>query len=291
MKYTDEDLVRYADNTINTERRNRLLDAAEHNAELAEILASLDASKLPFKAAFDQQPIPPMPDSLRTEVANMVSVANSGNVTAIDEAKATRQNVFQAGWSSYLAQAACLLVCVGIGFAIGTVNRDSASTDLQSSDSAIALDTPAKSTDEQRNWVERVADYQTLYVANTVKNTKPNLEATIQQLQSLEARSGVQTVLPDLSNEGYQFARVQELGFNGQTLVQLVYTKDGNTPLALCFMLANGDSDEELRLATRHGLGTASWINNNQRFVIVGNETTESLKNLYQLASSAFAET
>jgi anti-sigma factor RsiW len=221
----------------------------------------------------------------------MVSVANSGNVTAIDEAKATRQNVFQAGWSSYLAQAACLLVCVGIGFAIGTVNRDSASTDLQSSDSAIALDTPAKSTDEQRSWVERVADYQTLYVANTVKNTKPNLEATIQQLQSLEARSGVQTVLPDLSNEGYQFARVQELGFNGQTLVQLVYTKDGNTPLALCFMLANGDSDEELRLATRHGLGTASWINNNQRFVIVGNETTESLKNLYQLASSAFAET
>ncbi|MEM7257922.1 MAG: hypothetical protein AAF404_11095, partial [Pseudomonadota bacterium] len=88
-----------------------------------------------------------------------------------------------------------------------------------------------------------------------------------------------------------EFARAQELGFEGKTLVQVVYTKPGNSPLALCFMAANGESDEAVLISSRHGLGTASWIQNNQRFVIVGNEPEETLKNLHRLASADFTST
>ena len=289
MKYTDEDLVRYADNTMSTERRDRLVDAAEHDAELAETLAALDASKLPFKAAFDQQPLPPVPDSLRTEIENLVSVANSENVSSIHTARSAGKKPLITGWPGYLAQAACLVLCVGIGFAIGTAKRDTAPSNVTSSEVASAnAETSGAST--QRKWVERVADYQTLYVANTVRGIEADLPGTLEQLETLEQASGVKTAVPDLSEAGYQFARAQELGFEGKTLVQVVYTKEGNTPLALCYMLANGENDQNLILASRHGLGTASWINNNQRFVIVGNESAENLKSLHRLTSSEFAD-
>ena len=297
MKCTDEDLVRYADNTISAERRDRLLDAAEHDTELAETLAALDASKLPFKAAFDQQPLPPVPEALRNEVSNLVSVANGDNVTRIDTARSSsgrdRKKLSLTGWPGYLAQAACLILCVGIGFAIGRADRNTMPTDITSVD-ITSTDAVSQRQSTQSEWVARVADYQTLYVANTVGNVEADLPGTLEKLEKLETleqTSELRTAVPDLSEAGYQFARAQELGFEGKTLVQVVYTKAGNTPLALCYMVADGERDEHLMIASRHGLGTASWINNNQRFVIVGNEPAEALRDLYRLASTEFTET
>lgn len=285
MKFSDEDLIRYADNTLNPERRQRLLDAADHDSELAETLAALDASNLPYKAAFDQQPQPPVPESLREELANLVSVANSDNVSHIGSRQKPATSL--TGWTRHLAMAACLVLCVGIGFGIGISQRNTDNNTV-----AISNPTPANNAAgpsyTQRDWVERVADYQTLYVANTVSDADSDLPAALEKLESLGKASGVKTAVPDLTAAGYQFARAQELGFEGKTLVQVVYSKEGNSPLALCYMVANGEQDELLQIGNRHGLGTASWITDNQRFVIVGNESADTLKNLYEMAAESF---
>jgi anti-sigma factor RsiW len=289
MKYSDEDLVRYADNTISAERRHRLLDAAEHDAELANTLAALDASKLPFKAAFDQQPLPPVPPALRNEVATLVGVAGSDNVSRLDVTGKKGRSSTYPRWPLYLAQAACLALCVGIGFVIGTANQsipDGNSVELN----VTADGNTGSALGTQRQWVERVADYQTLYVENTVANLEPDLPGALAQLDTLGQASGVKVAVPDLSDAGYQFARVQELGFEGQALVQVVYTSDGKAPLALCYMLANGELDEHLVLSSRHGLGTASWITDNQRFVVVADESEETLRELYQITRVSFPE-
>ena len=45
-----------------------------------------------------------------------------------------------------------------------------------------------------------------------------------------------------------------------------------------------GEKEQHLRLGERHGLGTASWIADEQYFVIVANESTEALKEIYSAA-------
>ena len=127
MKVTDEDLVRYADNTLSPERKQRLMDAALRDSDLADTLAALDASQLPFKAAFDQQPVPPVPDALRKEVAALTTVAGSEGVTSIHSGSAARRaRQPMTRWAGRFAQAACLMLFLGAGYLIGVKQGDSA---------------------------------------------------------------------------------------------------------------------------------------------------------------------
>lgn len=326
MKLTDVDLVLYADRMLSEDRQKELQEAARHDAELANTLAALDASRQLFKTAFAQQDLPPVPAVLRADIKNLVQktqsthtdrpasdspaeprntsvqietsghsatsvqksqVMQSDNVTAI-QSERNPVGIFPSlqGWPKHAAQAACLMLCVGGGFLIGANTGKPAS----SIDKVAGVTQAEQSTERnlQLAWVERVADYQTLYVPNTVEHIETDLPSALSKLDKMAAASGMQAAVPDLSKSGYRFARVQELGYEGQTLIQLVYSKPGHTPLALCFMPANGAGNLALQIGKRHGLGTASWINNNQRFVIVANESPESLTELYDTAKNLF---
>jgi anti-sigma factor RsiW len=295
MTISDDDLVLYADNRLSDERKAYLVEAAAHDADLAETLAALDASRLPYKTAFENKPLPPIPEKLRVDVQNLVKVAESDNVTRLESVRASSRGVSRfRSWPSYAAQAACLMVCVGVGYLVGVKQESAPAATYAELSSAPKLDGDVGSTlgesDEQRIWVERVVDYQTLYVENTVENIEPDLPAAQKKLQALARSTGMRTAVPDLSESGYRFKRAQELGYNGSTLVQLVYSKEGQVPLALCFMLAGETGDQDVRVGERYGLGTASWIEGNQRFIIVADESAESLNSLYDTTKSVFLE-
>ena len=130
-------------------------------------------------------------------------------------------------------------------------------------------------------WVERPADYQSSYVANTVNDPLPNQVDAVQLLDAIELRSRMRTGIPDLSEQGYEFVRAQELGYMDNPLVQLVHNKPGALPLALCYKPSNDGSETELTLEKYHGLNTASWTDRGQRYVIVGSEGTGELQKLY----------
>ena len=281
MKPTDDDLVLYADNALSEERKQRLLDAAAHDAELADTMAALDASQLPYKTAFEQQTLPPVPEQLRNDIGNLVKVTRNDHADNEPDNSKPRKT-----WLIPAAQAACLLLSVGVGFGIG-VNQNKHTGDKESSIVSTAETEYTDQNNQHREWVNRVADYQTLYVANTVNEITPDLPATKEKLARIAKATGIRTTLPDLSATGYEFVRAQELGYNGKTLVQLVYSKEGHTPLALCFMPSFGEKDQHVKLGDRHGLGTASWITDNQYFVIVADESAEALKQIYSAALSS----
>lgn len=272
MKPTDDDLVLYADDALDEQRKQRLLHAADHDRELAQILAALDASRLPYKAAFDQQPLPPIPAELRHDVGNLIKVSK-------DEQTVHTGNATRNRWYLPIAQAACVLLGVAVGYGLGihkpeaTVGATDKPTEIAQRDSA------------HIEWVNRVADYQTLYVPNTVSHITPDSPASRKKLDQIARSTGIQTLLPDLSTAGYQFVRVQELGYNGKPLIQLVYAKQGHTPLALCFMPAQGEENQYVRIGNRHGLGTASWIKDDQYYVIVAEEPAQTLNQLYSLVT------
>lgn len=276
MKPTDEDLVLYADNALSPERKQLLQNAAKNDENLAEILVALEGSRLPYKAAFDQQTLPPVPDDLRLKVRNM------SNVVAEETSELSHASQNQQMWPMRFAQAACLVLCLGVGY-WGGINTQGGKSTLSDADIA-----SVKIDDVQTQWVTRVVDYQSLYVSNTVEGIKVDMQASVEKLNKLAELHEMDVAIPDFSAEGYQFTRAQELGFNGKPLVQLVYTKEGFPPLALCFMPADGEADQALSVALHHGLGAANWISGDQRFVLVAEESSETLEGLYTSVASVF---
>ena len=302
MNLSDHDLVLYADRNLGAEREQQLLEAAEHDPELAKKLAALDASRLPFRQAYEKQPLPPVPNQLRANIKGLLKEAgnepvvyskSSGapeaadntsvghNVASIESARKTTRRF--TGAPLFAAQAACVLLSVAAGFLIGTHQSGE-----QPSNDQVAVSDALPAHALQQAWVERVADYQTLYVPNTVSHIEADLTASMEKLNGLGQSTGMRTAIPDLSESGYHFARVQELGYEGKTLVQVVYSKPGHTPLALCFMPADGAVGLPLQIGERHGLGTASWVDGDQRFVIVADESPENLTALYQSSKGLF---
>lgn len=273
MKYTEEDLLKYYDGGLSEERSLQLREAARHDADLADNLVAMEASQLPYKAAFDQRIMPEMPENLRTSVEHWVGLAGSAGQAP------ARQRL---GVWTVLASAACVLASIGLGYSfalqhvkpVNDRNLVSASVEIPQS--------------TQSAWVERVADYQSLYVENTVKGVRNGAVRAQALLEGIANRSALRTGIPDLSGEGYTFVRAQELGYMNEPLVQLVYTKPGAAPLALCYMPADGENDSPLVIDAYHGLGTASWITGGQRFVLVADESEPVLRLLQQDASTAW---
>ena len=180
--------------------------------------------------------------------------------------------------------AACVLLSAVVGLIVFNSNQVTQSLEsrLVSSGSAIV---PAGGIHDA--WVQRVVDYQSLYTANTVTSKASMSEGeAIALIESMGIKKGTIDTLPSFDNAGYHFARAQQLGFNGQPLVQLVYTKPGEIPLAFCFMPVVRESSRELTLSRAHGLGVASWVGDEYHFVLVADEGDEVLMGLYRAVVS-----
>ena len=275
MTLSDEELVLYADGALSEERRQEIIQSAAHDPELAEILAALDASRLPYQAAFQQKSEPPVPEHIRNTVRQLIN-ENAQTGAAPEHSVAESANVSSSErrvWPSWFLQAACLVLSLGVGYIAGS--------GLLSHDRSTA-------TAGDLDWVQRVADYQSLYVPNTVRHIEVDQAASQKTLDTIAKSSGLTTAIPDLTASGYAFVRAQELGFEGEPLVQLVYHKEGRPPLALCYMAASQSNNTPVHLQDFHGLSTASWTDDQQRYVIVAEESAETLTELYENIAQVF---
>jgi len=273
MKYSDEDVLDYCDGTMNEDRSAEIQQEMQRDDNLAHRIEAMKASRLPYKEAFAQQPIPELPKSLQTDVGNWVHQVHGPSSAPRLDVPASVFGWFKgSGQHMRLAagMAASLVICFALGYGVGNdgfVGKDSA-TQLH------------LSTQEQ--WVQRVAQYQSLYVENTVSGINNGEKAASSLLDSIKARTDMRTGVPDLSSLGYRFVRAQELGYQNEPLVQLVYFKPGHAPLAVCYMPATGEMPAEMKVETFDGLLAAGWIHNEQRFVIVGDESREVIEKLYE---------
>ncbi len=294
MTITDTDLVLYADGTLSKDRQKELLDAAYGNSRLKETLLALDASRLPIKAAFSMQELPAVPESLKQDVRHLISISTGVKATTSQVKNVIQLNEKTTTGYSFgsWAQAACLLlgfaVSAGAGYQWGS--NVTAKHQLTAGAGTNAKSSASTDGTIQDALVNRVLSYQSLYVTNTVKGITPNPEMTEQYLNSIATTSSLKTAIPDLSEAGYQFTRAQELGFEGQPLIQLIYTKEGELPLALCFMPTQGEKNSSLRITENQTLNTADWIADGQRYVIVASEPNAVLQSLYNLSVSSFSD-
>lgn len=302
MTYSEVDVLNFVEGRLDDQQTAQFLSQLRTDPALAAAVEVMQASQLPIAQAYELHNTPTVPDSLRNHIdALAVSAVSqetkqhsltSSLVTDIASSKQstnesnTHSSKSRIGKLPAIGLAACLLSGVGIG-ALATqfyVQQNPKQTNTAS----VELDAVQLSGELKHNrLVKRIADYQSLYVENTVANlSDAPIDDARELFKSINDTGRTQPSIPDFTDFGYQFARAQELGFEGQTLVQLVYKKAGSAPLALCFMRDIATQSLPMNISEHHGLNVASWASDHHHFVLVAEEPDTLMNQLYEAAST-----
>lgn len=254
MSIDDTLLMSYVDGKVSAAQRQEIEAAVAHSTDLAERLAALRASVLPYGAAFDRQKLPPVPDQLKAQISDLTRVtalSNSGapsNVVALP----TRQ------WPRYALAFAAGVFCFGIA--------------VQQWPMLLSTHNPA-------SLVQAVADYHALYARETVLGVTADPARDKATLASAQQLDGLPVRVPDLRSAGLEFKRVQRLRFEGQALIQIVYLPERGGPVALCITQEKG-ADLAPRNQQIGKVAAVTWRRDLQANVLVGADTQLDLGQL-----------
>jgi anti-sigma factor RsiW len=228
MNIDESTLRAYVDSELPREQREQVETALANSPELQEQVNSLRASCLPYRAAFEMQKLPPMPESLARQVAAWSAVPGGSRPAGL-----TRRHWAAAG--------AALAASFAAGLVMPTPWRrgEPPATDVAA-------------------WVDAVAKYQALYVRETVDQSVDDPVRTRALLAAFSGQAPNAVAVPDLRDAGLTFKRIQRLGFGEKPLLQMVFLPAVGKPAALCVLPGQG-SDMPLNVRRLEGLSVAAW--------------------------------
>ena len=115
------------------------------------------------------------------------------------------------------------------------------------------------------DWRRDVAQYQALYVPETLAQIDQGMSTDVQPLsQTIGLDLSPAATTPELA-----FKRGQILGFEGAPLIQLAYTNQSGAPVALC-IIRNASAPQDLTMSEMEGLQAASWSDGTHAYLLIG---------------------
>jgi anti-sigma factor RsiW len=251
MKSDDILLMAYVDGELPPHEREEVERELRTSPDMAERVALLQASRLPYRDAFAGQKLPPVPPSLTEKIEEMaragkakaaqpkldsvVSPAVHPDVSVNDPvvSRAPGSPASSAIRSRLRVAPAWLGVAFLAGaFACGLVLRLGSGAGPASTVGASLASVGTGVSP----WITAAASYQQLYSRETLANVDSNTDLSIKTLNEIRQDDGLALRIPDLSAAGLTFKRVQRLRFNNKPLVQIVYLPEKGAPIALCVM-------------------------------------------------------
>jgi anti-sigma factor RsiW len=256
MSIDETDLLAYADGNLSRERVTEVEAAVAGSPQLAARLAAMRASVLPYAAAYEAHPLPPVPAHLSARIAELI------------ETDTRRQQSRGSSWPRLVAAFAAGVACCAITWTLLSTGRP------------LTLTAQGVSP-----WIQAVADYQQLYSRETVANVTEDPRLSERVISELRVADGMSVRVPDLRSAGLTFKRVQRLSFHQQPVVQMVYLPEHGDPIALC---VTGDvrADENPRAQQVDQLSTVTWRRGNLGYVLLGKAPAQAMLELAQRLAS-----
>jgi anti-sigma factor RsiW len=287
MKADDILLMEYVDGALSQQEREELEREIGSSAELAERVANLEASRLPFKEAFAAQKLPPVPASLTQKIEEMARAHAASNTRRADagandatlehDASAPPSVPVRSGLRftpTWLAVA-----FVAGAFCCGVV--------LRLAPGAVPGATLAASGSQASPWVTAAVNYQQLFSRETVADAEPDPAVEARTVADIRQQDGLALRVPDLRAAGLTFKKVQRLRFNNKALVQIVYLPQKGAPVALCVMK---DVKPDQPVAQQHvdKMNVVTWRQAELSYALIGEPGNVDLHALgKQIAGSA----
>jgi anti-sigma factor RsiW len=257
MKIDENTLRAYVDGELTPAERGSVELAVEHSEDLRAQLAAMRASCLPYRAAFDAQVVPAMPEALQRQLAALsaVSVASVASAVQLAQPVAAPKDAPSGWFQNRLALAASFAVGALAALVFGSMWTK------PGAGSAVTAD-----------WVKAIASYQALYVRDTVDRAADSDERAFKVIRDFEAETQAKLIVPNLSGAGLEFKRIQRLGFResdtDKPLIQMAYLPTKGKPGALCVLQTKGNADSAVKAQRMENLSIVTWKRGSLSYVL-----------------------
>lgn len=232
-QFSDEELTAYLDGEADGPLSEAVSKALGEDTSVAKRLSQLEINTLEIKTAFDE----------------LLNVAPPAPETSFDAPVSSQPS---SGW---IKAAAALLLAVGVGFGVGSLNHSS----------------------ELEEWQDYAAAYHKLYVSETLSNTGFSDETLASQLTKVSEAIGHDLTLEAIGSfASLSLKRSQTLGYEGGKIAHIALQDDKGNPIALCITKSGNVapmSSEEI-----FGMQSVRWTSGTHSFYLVGGTDGELLK-------------
>jgi anti-sigma factor RsiW len=305
MKIDDATLLAYVDGELSTDECAQVEKAIRDCGETASRVSLLRASQFSYMEAFDQQALPPVPESLSRTVDELIrqhvagasaqrapgvaDMGDDGESAAfagdnVHRLKPRVRSLPRLSWPKLAVAFVAGAFCCGLALRlVPQMVGGSGGLIAASNDSRI---TP---------WIKAAASYQQLYSRDTVAQMQPDLRLTASTIADIRDVDNLALQVPDLRSQGLTFKRIQRLRFHDKPLVQIVYLPEKGNPVALC-VLKEPKADAAPSAASVDGMAVVAWRRGQLGYALIGEPGAVDLdslgKQLYsgQLSATVIGE-
>jgi len=259
----DEQLVAYLDGELAVDAHDALARQIAADPDLQRRLFVLIGGMRPFRQAFDpllaQAPV----ERLRAMLPRAPSVVGPS----------------RSRWKVAAAVAAGIML-FSAGFAV-----DRLLPDLGSSSAPLVASNPEH---EEDDWRQAVAEYLTLYSADTLASIPDDDAMRQRELGVLRDRLGINLSAESASIPGLSFKRAQLFEYDGKPLGQVAYLDPETGPAALCLVRSEGE-DTAHRTERRRGFNIVYWTQAGRDYMVIGRMPLPRLQDLARTLSGRLA--
>ena len=257
MKIDEITLRAYVDGELSLDERQRVDAILSNNDTLKAQAEALQASRLPYRAAFDAQPMPLMASALAQQLANLSAAAKAAPSPGLPAARGSNRR-----WFVWLGGGMAIAASFAAGVAVNATWFGAA---WQRGE---ALATQQSLVAKQPPWVHAIANYQAMYVRDTVGRATDGVEQAQRVLRQFESKDSVKLAVPDLASAGLEFKRIQMLGFGDRQLVQMVYLPSAGKPAALCVLRLDDLNEAPVTAQRMENLSIVTWRKDKLAYVL-----------------------
>jgi len=241
--FSDEVLVAYLDNRLSEKQRAQFDARLAADDVLAGRLAQIARSNLPFHDAFGSM--------LQGAPVGRLQAA----LDAIPDAPVARSRGF-----SRRALLAASVSFMAVGLLAGRYSA------LLSGESS------------KDNWRDRVADYMSLYTAQTLADVNDSAEQQQIQLARVHKTMGIRLSPAALEVQGAELKNARILHYDDYDIAQITYLDARYGPMALCISPLEQSNDAEIQNEQRHSMNIAWWKSRSYQYVLIGRNPTAQLE-------------
>lgn len=130
------------------------------------------------------------------------------------------------------------------------------------------------------DWRMDVANYQALYVTETLDHVEVDLAALEDERDRVVGELGIDISLDALTApQEAQYKRGQVLGFGGKPLAQFAYLTADGQPIAFC-VTRSGEADSPIETSKMRGLAAANWSKDGVGYILIGTQDEKLIEQM-----------
>lgn len=247
---SDEQLTAFIDGELEAADRETIERLIAGDERVAERFDFLSRSSLPFRQAFE----PMLADAPAARLEAMLAA-----VPAVQERKTRAFGVSRRGFLAAIA--ASFVAAIAIDRA------------------AIDVGHRISKPDEDTEWRAVVAEYLSLYTADTLSAPAGDRAQQAAQLDEVGAKLGLSLAPETIAMPGVDFKRAQILNYDSKPLAQIAYLDPESGPMALCIVQsAKGAAVPDME--SRRGMNVVYWSSATHAFMLIGHAPIDRMQQL-----------